>query len=452
MRKLKLSLVFIFCSYFSFSQNVTGTIIDQKTGEPLTGVNIYLRTTKEGTTTNSKGQFNFKTKISSGLNDTLHISFVGYITQKITINELEQRNHKIYLSEDIQKLKEVTITTSKILKPKLKYTRLASLKKGVHSFGSLVIDNKIYVIGGDLSVEKDLAKETLFESGYGGSTSLIESLERKSSEFNWHEYSENLWKYDLESNIWERSNLEFRKRAYHNIHLYNNKIYVLGGKRLSKNQVYEYLDDKIEVYDIMSDTILIDHTNPHQAVNFASCIYNDNIIVLGGSTKMNSNGEKEYSNQTHLYDLKTGNWYELNQMPNPKETKGILVNDKIYLFGGFYIKPLKEIESFDLTTGEWKKEGNLFHETKRPGLTYHNNFIYIFDNKRLYTYNLETRELNEYFISLDLIYPEIHYANNKLYILGGYYEDEVSIIPSPDLFCVDISEFEKTKVRNSIIL
>ena len=61
-------------------------------------------------------------------------------------------------------------------------------------------------------------------------------------------------------------------------------------------------------------------------------------------------------------------------------------------------------------------------------------------------------ELNEYLVDLNLRYSEIQYYNNKPYIIGGYYYDDFSIDPSPDLFRIDISEFEDTRVNNSTIL
>jgi len=452
MRKILLAHILVFSSYISFSQNITGTILDEVTQVPLTGVHVYLKSTNEGTTTNSKGQFNLKTKSSPNLSDTLHISSVGYVTKNLTISNLTQNDNKIFLSEDIQQIKEVSITASVLLKPNIEYKKLAPLKKGIYAFGSALIEDKIYLTGGDLSSFKDMGKEVMYDYGIGTNMSLIELLARTPANSNWQEYNGNLYIYDIHNNDWKKSELEFRKRAYHNIHVYKDHMYILGGKRLSSNRVYEYLEAKIEVFDIKRDTILIDHTNPHQAVNFASFVYKDNIIVLGGSNRKKSNGEKIYTNQVHLYDLNTGNWYELYHMPEAKETTGILVKEKIYLFGGFNLTSLKEIESFNLVTGEWETEGMLFNETERPALCYHDNIIYIFEDRKIYTYNILSKELNEYLINLDLKYTKLHYSDRKLYILGGYYEDEVSITPSSDIFSIDISEFKKTKTRNSSIL
>ncbi len=447
---MKLTLIFLFLTISSYSQNIKGLILDENNNKPLSGVNIYFKNTKEGTSSNEKGEFNLKVHSKFNESDTIYFSCIGYATKKVSFSELKVKKNIICLSIDIQHLKEVTVVPSKLLKPRIHYNKLSPLKDGLFSFGSLLNDNKIYVIGGDLSFEEDKAKEILIEYFQAPkSQSLLEQLSRATPEFSWQEFSGSFLTYDIETDIWKVSDLKLIERAYHNIHLYNGKIYVLGGKTLSKNKYYEYLADKIEVIDTVMDTVLIDNTNPHQSINFASFNYGSNIILLGGSIKMNKFGEKEYSKKSHLYNLESGYWYELKDMINPKETKGVLINNKIYLIGGFNKEPLKEIDTYDLLRDEWKIEGELFRGLERPALTYHNNIIYIFEDGRIYTYNTENKELNEYLIDLNLKSSELFYTNNMLYILGGFVEDDFSVSTSSGLFSINLNEFEKTKINHS---
>ena len=96
---------------------------------------------------------------------------------------------------------------------------------------------------------------------------------------------------------------------------------------------------------------------------------------MGGSTKQKRNGLKEYSNKVHLFNLKSGYWYELDSMPVAKETSGILIKDKIYLIGGFNKKPLTEIETFDLISKKWTVEGHLFYGIENPAIATNKNMI-----------------------------------------------------------------------------
>ncbi|MCD8261991.1 MAG: hypothetical protein LUD15_11315 [Bacteroides sp.] len=60
------------------------------------------------------------------------------------------------------------------------------------------------------------------------------------------------------------------------------------------------------MYDCRKDTVLVDPVNPHQAADFASAILEDNIILAGGSNRLNMIGEKEYMNKVHMFNVSTG--------------------------------------------------------------------------------------------------------------------------------------------------
>jgi hypothetical protein len=170
---------------------------------------------------------------------------------------------------------------------------------------------------------------------------------------------------------------------------------------------------------------------------------------MGGSIKEKKNGRKVYTDKVHIYDTKKGLWYDLANMPIAKETKGVLVDDKVYLFGGFKDKSLAGIESYDLISGKWKKEGELFSDLNKPAITQNKNIIYIFENGQILTYNIVTKELKQYVIGLFLNSAKLHYANNKLYIVGGFIEDRNTKTPSADIFSIDLTEFKITRVQKS---
>ncbi len=448
-----LTLIFVFSAFISFAQYTRGMVLEEASKKPLAGVSVFINKTGIGTTTNENGEFRLKYPAEKNSNDTIIFSSVGYASKKLTFTELKENGYLVLLAESIQLLNEVTIISDRKLKLQVSYTRLAPLKDGLYSFGSVLTGDKIYVIGGDESNEDG--------PGYK-SISFVGNNLKMNSYFSWQNYTDKLQVYDIPSDKWTTSNLKFSKRAYHNINYYNGRIYVLGGKRLSTSRKLEYLDEKIEVYDIKHNTIFIDKTNPHQAANFASFVYNDNLIVIGGSTKLNLNEEKEYTAKVHLLNLKSGYWYELNDMPVAKETKGVLIDNIIYLIGGYKMKPLEEIETYNIATAEWKTEGQLFYGVERPGLAFNDNIIYIFDEGRIQTYNIVSRELNMYSIDLFQKSSELFYANNKLYIVGGFVENkssattiggsaeqETSISPSLELYSIDLNEFNKTVIYDT---
>ncbi|MDX1639307.1 MAG: carboxypeptidase-like regulatory domain-containing protein, partial [Balneolaceae bacterium] len=81
------SFLMVWGSVFSVqAQNdatVSGTVTEAGTGEPLPGVNVIVRGTTIGASTNAEG--NFELTVPS-LQDTLVFSFVGFQTQQVPIN------------------------------------------------------------------------------------------------------------------------------------------------------------------------------------------------------------------------------------------------------------------------------------------------------------------------------------------------------------------------------
>jgi TonB-linked SusC/RagA family outer membrane protein len=85
-------------------QKLTGIVKDSKTGELLMGVNIGVQGTTIGTNTNTQGAFSLDVP---GPNSVLVFSYIGYETQKITVNS--QSNIEVNLVKADTKLDEVVV-------------------------------------------------------------------------------------------------------------------------------------------------------------------------------------------------------------------------------------------------------------------------------------------------------------------------------------------------------
>lgn len=432
---MKLALILFFTTFTLIGQNVKGIVLESETNNPLEDVNVYFKKEKKGTVSNEKGEFNLEFHSKINPTDTLHFSIIGYKTKAYTFFELKEHNFVVHLSKKVENLDEVTLTSNKKLKPRLSFNKLSPLKKAIAGFGSILIGSKIYVIGGDQSffddnVEKTGKSDNILYDAYDG-------------------YSNILQIYDIINDVWVSPKLDFRRRAYHKVVSCDNNLYILGGLRLARNRITEFLDDKLEVFNLKKSEIAVDNTNPHQAVNFAAFVYKDNIIVMGGSTKLKENGEKILTDKSHAFNITSGYWYELPKMTKPKEVNGVIIDEKIYLIGGFNNNPLTEIESFDLISGEWKKEGDLFYPTENPALTFHNHIIYIYDDGIILTFNINTRILNEFRINLNLKDSQLQCYENNLYIIGGLNEEVYSKTPSSGLYSISLKDFSNTRVFRS---
>ncbi len=102
---LFLLLAFVF-SITVYGQNVTvsGTVTEASTGQPLPGVNVLLKNTSRGVSTDFDGKF---TLDNVPLNSVLVISYIGFIPQEISITNAQPLN--IALEEDSESLNEVVV-------------------------------------------------------------------------------------------------------------------------------------------------------------------------------------------------------------------------------------------------------------------------------------------------------------------------------------------------------
>jgi iron complex outermembrane recepter protein len=107
--RLWLSLVFfMLCSTIILAQTtVTGKVTDTKTGTPVPGVSVKIKSSKKGTTTNSEGVFS----IQAVPDDVLEISEVGYKTQSIKVGS--QSSISVAFEQSAVDLNEVVIVGSR---------------------------------------------------------------------------------------------------------------------------------------------------------------------------------------------------------------------------------------------------------------------------------------------------------------------------------------------------
>jgi hypothetical protein len=108
---LSSKVFFIFLLAFSTltsqaQTEVFGTVSDAETGEMLPFVNVYFSGTQNGMTTDIKGFFELK---SSNSLDTLVVSYIGYITERIPLKRGKVNEVTVSLSQDVMTLNEVIV-------------------------------------------------------------------------------------------------------------------------------------------------------------------------------------------------------------------------------------------------------------------------------------------------------------------------------------------------------
>lgn len=104
-----LLLLFAYSTVQAQNATVSGTVVDESSGQTLPGVNIMLEDTQQGDATDSEGEFEI-TDVEPG-EYTITASYVGYNTYEETI-EVEEGDTEIEISlvSDTEELDEVVVT------------------------------------------------------------------------------------------------------------------------------------------------------------------------------------------------------------------------------------------------------------------------------------------------------------------------------------------------------
>jgi len=104
-KKISLLLA-LFCMLtgYTVGQNITGTVLDQESGEPIPGVNIVVVDTGSGTITDMEGNFELKTQEESV---RLRFSFIGYENQ--TLEATAGQNVTVLLAPSDLMLDDVVV-------------------------------------------------------------------------------------------------------------------------------------------------------------------------------------------------------------------------------------------------------------------------------------------------------------------------------------------------------
>ncbi|MDF7819824.1 SusC/RagA family TonB-linked outer membrane protein [Runella sp. MFBS21] len=104
---LTLTVVVILCFSEAWAQTrtISGKITSSEDGTGMPGVNIILKGTQKGTTTNAFGAYSLEV---SGSNPVLIISFVGYTAQEIAVGNRNVID--VSLAPSAENLKEVVVT------------------------------------------------------------------------------------------------------------------------------------------------------------------------------------------------------------------------------------------------------------------------------------------------------------------------------------------------------
>ena len=103
-KRLMVFVIIMACANFGFAQQtISGTVTSENDGIPLPGVNVLLLGTSQGVVTDFNGDYS----INASSGDVLEFSYLGYLTQDITVGS--STTIDVALKEDLTSLDEVVV-------------------------------------------------------------------------------------------------------------------------------------------------------------------------------------------------------------------------------------------------------------------------------------------------------------------------------------------------------
>lgn len=126
LQRLLLPIFFIFFSFVGNAQErtVTGKITDGSDNSPLAGVNVRVKGSDKGTTSNSTGGFSIAVKDNS----ILQFSFIGFAPREVQIGS--KSTVDVVLKEDVTQLQEQVVTALGISKERRSLTNAIQTVQG----------------------------------------------------------------------------------------------------------------------------------------------------------------------------------------------------------------------------------------------------------------------------------------------------------------------------------
>ena len=131
----------------------------------------------------------------------------------------------------------------------------------------------------------------------------------------------------------------------------NGKFYVIGEKD----------GNLVEEYDPQTNQWTTKAPKPTGVSHAVCAVYNDEIFVFGGILRFAPPRERDvYTNVIEAYKPATDTWRVVTRMPVTVVRPAVaIVGDKAYVLGGLtsYLKPAAVTMAFDFSTGKWTKQG-----------------------------------------------------------------------------------------------
>ncbi|MBI5216604.1 MAG: T9SS type A sorting domain-containing protein [Ignavibacteriae bacterium] len=270
------------------------------------------------------------------------------------------------------------------------WTYKSSIAEGRRNLSAVVVNGKIYAIGGGLasnpwnhrrteeydpSTDTWTIKQQLQNTRYDFALSVVDGKIYAIGGHNGSNPITSVELYDPSTNTWTSKTSMPTARGGVAGGVVNNKIYVIGGENQSGTSLAT-----VEEYNPVADTVggspwTTKTSLPQPTGVHAVAVYNNKVYVFGGKGVP---GTVIY-NDVQIYDPSTDSWSSGLPMPTARQRLGATVlGNKIYVVGGTNNSNYTNVtEIYDPLTNSWSVGDSLQTTRNSFGITTLNNNIFV---------------------------------------------------------------------------
>ncbi len=158
------------------------------------------------------------------------------------------------------------------------------------------------------------------------------------------QYTDEVFKYNIAQSIWSTLTSSTIPKRFASAAEVGDFLYVFNG--ITQNGV---LNNSVEKISLADGTIELMSENPQPCEAAGVTTWNNKIYSFGGSLSPNTTSNKLYE-----FDPENDTWTELTNIPFAGETKGEVVNGKLYIIGGYNGTVSNQIDIYNLSTNMWE--------------------------------------------------------------------------------------------------
>lgn len=234
--------------------------------------------------------------------------------------------------------------------------------------------------------------------------------------------------YDIETDTWSTGiDLPVEKYSFESV-LYKDKIYTIGGYNKTDG-----LLTRVDVFDLKTNTWSTVSEMPTPRSSFVAEVYNNKIYCIAGETY------EGYTGKMEVYDIETNTWTEGKPLSVPRgDIDGVIYEDKIYCVGGYDgTLARNEVEVYDIKSNTWNTASSLNESRYSLTNVIYRNEIYAIggyglahnalNTVEVYDVNTDTWKLVDDMVSAKGGATGQSYYG-KVYLIGGH--DDITDVSS----------------------